>query len=689
MATKVLPEDYRELLDLKNYLSKNNSFRVESLTKERVGQRILDNKFFHDFNLDGVIDKDDFTIAWNWVMLGKPNDITKFNRDMGGIVRCGKLPYQYIQDDDVELVDGQLLPTSLTLPVDNRTPSAKELSGDIDLPDEMTSDWDGDGEVDELEAKILERFILTRPKTVDEYNRNRGDYPKVKVLPTLETAKYSTLNPGQIEWTDLIVFREWLRLDKPMTRSEFNDNSTSEVPEINAQYVIKLHVALGNDTYSTIPITDGVDFIPVRAYFIIIDAYAGKVLHAILTYLDEALTPYDSASGPNPNPGEGASDFLGVATGSASLYPSGMPQNAFDGNATIGATEGRWLAFQALLPYVYIQYQFLDPRTNAMVSHKVAKYTIMSDHETPAPLNWKLQGATLEGLSQAGGAGETGWVDIHEVNEQTDPYPRKLMTTVSAVGSGIVTGSTSHSSHPAENAFDGAKTPDSSTGRWFAYQSDLPDVYVQYQFHNMNKHTVSSYTVMSQHQNATKRSPKSWKLQGINTVTLMTSGEWTDVDVVLDEPTWDEDETRTYQVDNPGEYEYYRFLITEAGGSDKYVALREIELYSPNEDLPWEPDETRTYQVTTPGEYEYYRISITDAWSESSFVGAREIQLLVITANTRLPYVPNDQEGYWYGCPYPFIKKVTIGGLTLPDPYESIGSGVQTFDHVYVGEENL
>jgi hypothetical protein len=52
-------------------------------------------------------------------------------------------------------------------------------------------DWNGDGVINSDELKILERYIVTRPKTVEEYNEFRGDYPIAKVLPASTTATYA------------------------------------------------------------------------------------------------------------------------------------------------------------------------------------------------------------------------------------------------------------------------------------------------------------------------------------------------------------------------------------------------------------------------------------------------------------------------------------------------------------------
>ena len=52
-------------------------------------------------------------------------------------------------------------------------------------------DWNGDGVIGRDELKILERFIMTRPKSVEEYNRNRENYPFATTLPTYNTAQYA------------------------------------------------------------------------------------------------------------------------------------------------------------------------------------------------------------------------------------------------------------------------------------------------------------------------------------------------------------------------------------------------------------------------------------------------------------------------------------------------------------------
>lgn len=58
-------------------------------------------------------------------------------------------------------------------------------------PENDTFDWNNDGVVGLDELKILERFLLTSPETVEEYNINRGDYPMTSVLPNIVTATYA------------------------------------------------------------------------------------------------------------------------------------------------------------------------------------------------------------------------------------------------------------------------------------------------------------------------------------------------------------------------------------------------------------------------------------------------------------------------------------------------------------------
>ena len=51
----ILSQDYLQLKQLKIFLEKNNSIKVNEIDKHSVGQMLLNNKFFHDFDDDGEI----------------------------------------------------------------------------------------------------------------------------------------------------------------------------------------------------------------------------------------------------------------------------------------------------------------------------------------------------------------------------------------------------------------------------------------------------------------------------------------------------------------------------------------------------------------------------------------------------------------------------------------------------------
>lgn len=287
MAKRVLTQDYFELLELKDYLSNGGSFTVASLEKESIGQEILDNRYFHDFNLDGVIDYKDYMIAWSWIIQGKPSDVNNFNAERGGAAWCRSLPYQYVQDDEIEaetITDpetGQITqvfnivlsiptadsPAAPYIPPETE-PLPPELVGPVDPVDPdpgvdppvdaLTADWDLDGEIDELELRVLERMLLIRPTTLDEYNLNIGDYPPIKVLPNLATMKYSCTNPDMVDWNDLLIFQDWLRQGKTNRLDKFNGNRAEGVPEA-CRLPIETYEAMGAATQTFDDVYTGIE----------------------------------------------------------------------------------------------------------------------------------------------------------------------------------------------------------------------------------------------------------------------------------------------------------------------------------------------------------------------------------------------------------------------------------------------
>ena len=90
---------------------------------------------------------------------------------------------------------------------------------------EASSDYNEDGEVDESDLDILECFIMSRPKDICEYNRDRPiDCPEATKLPNMLTAKFACDTsyyygdvhlPGDdiIQNADIEYYMAWLHGD--------------------------------------------------------------------------------------------------------------------------------------------------------------------------------------------------------------------------------------------------------------------------------------------------------------------------------------------------------------------------------------------------------------------------------------------------------------------------------------------
>ena len=110
--------------------------------------------------------------------------------------------------------------------------------------------------------------------------------------------------------------------------------------------------------------------------------------------------------------------------------------------------------------------------------------------------------------------------------------------------------------------------------RWEGANSALPAVWVQYQFAGGTRQKVTSYTLTAQNADAANRSPASWTLQGSND-----GSTWTTLDTITGQANWTAEEKRTYTINSPGSYEYYKIVISaRAGSGGNKVALREMEL---------------------------------------------------------------------------------------------------------------
>ena len=144
-------------------------------------------------------------------------------------------------------------------------------------------------------------------------------------------------------------------------------------------------------------------------------------------------------------------------------------------------------------------------------------------------------------------------------------------------GGGSVTFSASHDQYPGPLAFDDGG--DLQGSRWLPLQSEFPNVFIQYDFGSAR--SITQYTIQNQDFDFAPRSPKDWKLQGSNDAT-----DWVDVDTVTEETDWTAWEKRTFAVDTPGDYRYYKLLISAANGANTYLGIGEIELGIPLADVP-------------------------------------------------------------------------------------------------------
>ena len=195
--------DFIELSQLKEFLRKHKSIDLNELEKYRFGQSVLNNKFFHDFDMDGKITFSDYNIAWNWLLQGKPTNIFEFAKNKSASPRAYKLPYQFIQDNDDNILLDNRIPVydsmdgtvvgETAIPMGGAS-SSTEFEVTKSSTSEPSSDFNNDGEVDDLDLQILEGYILLQPSTLEEYNANRGDFPLAVTLPNVLTAKFSCDN---------------------------------------------------------------------------------------------------------------------------------------------------------------------------------------------------------------------------------------------------------------------------------------------------------------------------------------------------------------------------------------------------------------------------------------------------------------------------------------------------------------
>jgi hypothetical protein len=94
---------------------------------------------------------------------------------------------------------------------------------------------------------------------------------------------------------------------------------------------------------------------------------------------------------------------------------------------------------------------------------------------------------------------------------------------------------------------------------------------------------------MGQNDTFADRGPKAFNLYGSNN-----GSSWTKIDDMNassndHQTNWTDNQERTFTVDSPGDYSYYKLLITQASGTNTYLGLREVDLigvdYTPLSDF--------------------------------------------------------------------------------------------------------
>jgi hypothetical protein len=94
---------------------------------------------------------------------------------------------------------------------------------------------------------------------------------------------------------------------------------------------------------------------------------------------------------------------------------------------------------------------------------------------------------------------------------------------------------------------------------------------------------------MGQNTNFADRGPKAFNLYASNNGTAWTKIDDMNASSSNHQTNWTANQERTFSVDTPGDYTYYKLLITQASGSNDYLGLREVDLigvdYTPLSDF--------------------------------------------------------------------------------------------------------
>jgi hypothetical protein len=160
----------RHATNFRSFLNQNREIKVSDLTKENYGQQIIDNPVIRDFDGDGVLTIKDYRIVMNWIQQGSPDNVALYNKQR------------------------DLAPEAINIPLETSNPTSDitDHQDEVETYAEYSSDWNDDGDVEELDRDILASFLLQgKESAVDDYNLNRMSYPKATKLPNLITANYT------------------------------------------------------------------------------------------------------------------------------------------------------------------------------------------------------------------------------------------------------------------------------------------------------------------------------------------------------------------------------------------------------------------------------------------------------------------------------------------------------------------
>ena len=138
---------------------------------------------------------------------------------------------------------------------------------------------------------------------------------------------------------------------------------------------------------------------------------------------------------------------------------------------------------------------------------------------------------------------------------------------------GTISGSSSHASYPVTRVFD-----DNRSSYWLAYNTALPNIYVQYRF-DTGGVVVNAYRLFAHTVGGIARAPKAFRFGG-----SFNGVDWVTLDTQTNQTAWGSSEGRLYPVWNVVPYTHYRLTISANNGDATYTGLTEMELYQAERD---------------------------------------------------------------------------------------------------------